>query len=266
MEKAMEKAVENGNAQAVVRDELQRLMTAENCSIGQPDVFAPWDAVVGSAWEKVELWWPWAAAEVGEREIEGLAQVLVRGGKQLVALNAFGGDLAAGDRGVLHREALPVEHAESLRALQAATGVSRYNVLLGRGGAELQGVQVERFVQFAARVAAWGGVAMVEPLSGLEDYPVTSVAQAGPLLNAARAAGVRAGVLLDVYHLYANGFVWDEICSQVEELGGWHVVEHVQFADFPGRGALGSGDVPVARIVQELRAFGYAGELVLECL
>ena len=39
---------------------------------------------------------------------------------------------------------------------------------------------------------------------------------------------------------------------------------HVQIADFPGRGAPGTGEAPLRSWVERLRAAGYAGEVAGE--
>ena len=100
----------------------------------------------------------------------------------------------------------------------------------------------------------FGGVAMIEPISGAPDYPVKTLIDAAPLLN-------HGGLLLDLYHLAVNDAV---------ELEGV-VPEHVQVADLPGRGAPGTGELPLEQWVAQLRANGYrifgeeqVGELIEE--
>ena len=101
-------------------------------------------------------------------------------GRELVALNAWAGNMAAGDRGVCHEMTWEKEWVDALLAIHQVTGVSRFNVLLGRGGRTLTDSQTERFRSFAE--ALWNrcnGMALVEPLSGMGDYPVRSIADAG---------------------------------------------------------------------------------------
>lgn len=222
--------------------------TAVNCSIDR----AEWRAAV-RAHDRVELWWPWNSPTPTRAQLDEFVNVLA--GRDLVALNAWAGDMAAGERGVFHRQDWEESWVDVLEEIHHRTGVRRFNVLLGRGGRQLGEVQRERFLSFAAALRQrFGGVAMVEPLSGMDDYPVCSVEEA---LGVVRRG---AGLLLDVYHTAANGFTWPQVRDQ---LGG-ALPEHVQFADWPGRGRPGTGTLDFGQIVGDLQHMGYAGELVLE--
>lgn len=268
--------------------------TAKNHSLGAPTGADALEAVANSPYDKVELWWPWDTPHPSEQQMRQLVDALAKGRqenpRQLVALNLWAGDLAAGDRGVLHlvgpeggagnagdtgniedagsaaddvfvdgdpaiTEEL-IEHLNVVEYLHRLTGVRRFNVLVGRGGRALQRRQVRAFAAVAKRLASFGGVALVEPLSGIENYPVTSIKEAAPLV----AVGGR--LLLDAYHLAANGEDWTWLADRGPGNELWP--EHVQIADFPGRGAPGSGQAPLEEWINQLRTAGYEGEVVLE--
>ena len=248
--------------------------TAMNYSLGAHSGAEALEAVANSPFDKVELWWPWDTPHPSERQMRQLVEALAKGRqenpRQLVALNLWAGDLAAGDRGVLHlvgsedpedegvsaiTEEL-IEHLNVIEYLHRLTGVRRFNVLVGRGGRVLQRRQVRAFAAVAKRLARFGGIALIEPLSGIENYPVTSIKEAAPLV----AAGGR--LLLDAYHLAANGEDWTWLADRGPGYELWP--EHIQIADFPGRGVPGSGDVPLGEWVYALREAGYEGEVVLE--
>lgn len=263
--------------------------TAMNYSLGAPTGADALEAVANSPYDKVELWWPWNTPHPSEQQMRQLVDALAKGRqenpRQLVALNLWAGDLAAGDRGVLHlvgseggadgdgasagdgdvfadgdpaiTEEL-IEHLNVIEYLHRLTGVRRFNVLVGRGGRVLQRRQVRAFAAVANRLARFGGVALVEPLSGISNYPVTSIKEAAPLV----AAGGR--LLLDAYHLAANGEDWTWLADRGPGSELWP--EHVQIADFPGRGAPGTGEAPLEERINQLRAAGYEGEVVLEHL
>jgi hydroxypyruvate isomerase len=113
-----------------------------------------------------------------------------------------------------------------------------------------------------ARVLAdVNGVAMVEALSGAPAYPLTSVADAAAVVTrvTADAGPANVGILLDLYHLAANG---DDLTQAIEVYGP--NAAHVQLADLPGRGVPGSGTLPLAAHVARLRALGYDGWIALE--
>jgi len=222
------------------------MITATNCSIGRASYL---DGLDAAATTKVELWWPFAHPDPGEEEIGRVVAELDSRGKKLIALNMFGGDLAAGDRGILHEEDMPARHLDAVARFHELTGVRRFNLLLGRGGTELSAAQERRFNAVARGVdKRFGGVAMVEPISATPDYPVTTVEQARPLLE-------HGGLLLDLYHLAVN----DAVDLSV-------LPEHVQVADNPGRGAPGTGSLPLEEWVATLRERGYAGEVAAEWL
>lgn len=266
--------------------------TAKNHSLGAPTGADALEAVANSPYDKVELWWPWDTPHPSEQQMRQLVDALAKGRqenpRQLVALNLWAGDLTAGDRGVLHlvgpeggaggrntedagsavddvfvdgdpaiTEEL-IEHLNAVEYLHRLTGVRRFNVLVGRGGRALQRRQVRAFAAVAKRLARFGGVALIEPLSGIENYPVTSIKEAAPLVV------VGGRLLLDAYHLAANGEDWTWLADRGPGNELWP--EHVQIADFPGRGVPGSGQAPLEEWINQLRTAGYEGEVVLEHL
>jgi hydroxypyruvate isomerase len=223
------------------------MITAMNCSIGRASLTEGLDAATTT---DVELWWPFPVPDPTEMEIDAVVGELRSRGLRLVALNMFGGDLAAGDRGILHERDMPAAHLDAIERFHQLTGVPRFNLLVGRGGKELTARQVERFAAVAGDVdKRFGGVAMIEPISGAPDYPVKTLADAAPLLT-------HGGLLLDLYHLAVNDAV---------ELDGV-VPEHVQVADNPGRGAPGTGKLPLEQWVAQLRGNGYRGHIAGEWL
>lgn len=221
------------------------MITAMNCSIGRTSLTEGLDAATTT---DVELWWPFAVPDPTPEEIGNVVTELRKRNLTLVALNMFGGDLAAGDRGILHEQDMPTAHLDAIERFHDTTGVARFNLLVGRGGPQLTDQQVARFGALARDVdKRFGGVAMIEPLSGTEDYPVKSLAD---------AARVPGALLLDLYHLAANGPV---------DLAGV-IPEHVQIADSPGRGAPGTGELPLTEWVAQLRDSGYRGHIAGEWL
>ena len=171
-----------------------------NCSILHPGR-TPAEAMRAAAaagYREVEFWWPFAAEEPSESEILEFAAALDDAGVRLVAINLWAGDMAAGERGVLHERMLSDGHLAAVRRLRELTGVSMGNLLPGAGGPEVTETQ-RRHVRAVAE-ALPGFTPLIEPLSGNPELPVRDPWTAVELC---RETG--AGLLLDVFHLAELG-------------------------------------------------------------
>ena len=115
-------------------------------------------------------------------------------------MNLYGGDMAAGQRGVLHQRQLQPGHLEAVAEIARRTGLRYSNVLLGRSGSQVSAAQISRLKSLVRHLSNLGVTALIEPLSGMADYPIRDALQAAEL---AQTTG--AGVLADFYHLAANG-------------------------------------------------------------
>ena len=168
------------------------------------------------------------------------------------------GDMAAGERGVLHERMLSDGHLAAVRRLRELTGVSMGNLLPGAGGPEVTETQ-RRHVRAVAE-ALPGFTPLIEPLSGNPELPVRDPWTATELC---RETG--AGLLLDVFHLAELGVDvdgWlDDVAARKQPLP-----HHVQIADSPGRGAPGTGDAPIGKWLRRLADLGYAGRVADEWL
>jgi hydroxypyruvate isomerase len=209
----------------------------------------------------VESWWP--PAESAER----FAHELRRYGYEPVCLNCFGGDLARGERGFLN---VPGRYDQTLAEFAAAlaygAGVRAraINVLVGRSLRDVprsrqHDLVVSTLRTIAAQAATAGVIVLVEHLSEL-DVPGSLVPTPQAAVELIEEVGSDSVALLyDAYHAAAAGF---EPCRQVAGLVEW--IGHVQYADFPGRGAPGSGRIDLGRLVEALSGAGYRGAIGLE--
>ncbi|MFE0427210.1 TIM barrel protein, partial [Streptomyces sp. NPDC058953] len=108
-----------------------------------------------------------------------------------------------------------------------------------------------------------GATLLLEALNRPEspDYPLVTAASAVEVadkVNAATGLG-NAKFLLDLYHLARNGEdLGAAIAAYADRVG------HVQIADDPGRGAPGTGTLPLERLLDDLTAAGYPGWVGLE--
>ena len=94
-------------------------------------------------------------------------------------------------------------------------------------------------------MARIGGTVLLEPVSGAPDYPLLTADDALRVIARVKeetgAANIR--LLADFYHLAVNG---DDVDAVIEK----HAKDfgHIQIADSPGRGAPGTGQLPLARM------------------
>jgi hydroxypyruvate isomerase len=211
----------------------------------------------------VEAWWP-PAGDLG-----AWAGAVRASGLEMALLNADGGDIAAGERGFCNLRERAEESVaaarEAARVVRAAGG-ERVHLLVGRVAPDRPErdqweTAVEVVREAADAAAALGAVLVVENLNPAEvERPMLPTpAVAAEFVRAVDRPGVR--VLFDAYHAARAGL------DPLEELGRViDLVGHVQYADHPGRGAPGTGELDLWRLVDRLDALGYDGYVGLEYL
>ncbi|MEE1803406.1 TIM barrel protein [Streptomyces sp. JV176] len=230
-------------------------------------------AAAAAGFTAVELWWPWTDTPTPPRAaLDDLRAALADAGTQLVGLNFYAGLLPGPDRGAL---SVPGEESERFRAnvevaaeFAAATGCKALNALYGNrvpgvDPAAQDALALENLVPAARAAHDIGALLLIEALNRPEspDYPLISAASAVEVadrVNEATGLG-NAAFLLDLYHLSMNGADLAEVIDRYADRTG-----HVQIADNPGRGAPGTGTLPLEELVGRLRKAGYDGWIGLE--
>jgi hydroxypyruvate isomerase len=235
-----------------------------NCSILYTDLplLERPAAAAADGFTAVEFWWPWPVAVPGDRDVDAFVRAIEDAGVRLTGLNFFAGDMPGGDRGVVSwpgRSRELLDNIPVVAAIGERLGCRAFNALYGNrvdgAGAEAQDeLAVE---MLSACVAGVPGTVLLEPVSGAPRYPLLTAADAVAVLD--RVPG--AGLLADFYHLAVNG---DDVPAVIERYGSR--VAHVQIADAPGRGAPGSGELPLRQWIDDVRAGGYDGHVGLEYL
>lgn len=227
-------------------------------------------AAAAAGFAEVEVWWPFEdRPRPAADEVDAVVAAVQGAGVRLTAMNLYGGDAAAGERGVA---AHPDRADDFLDALGVAmhlarrTGTRLFNVPFGRRLPTVPDEDQDRAglmaLQHAARaVHELGGSIMIEPMSGMDDYPVSTTARALELIRQVRqdAPAESVGLLLDAYHLLSSG---EDPLVALTHAGSDLV--HVQVADAPGRGEPGTGRADLVDFVAALGPSGYAGAVALE--
>jgi hydroxypyruvate isomerase len=230
-------------------------------------------AAAAAGFDAVELWWPWVDDPTpAKAELDGLRAALESAGTRLVGLNFYAGRLPGPDRGAL---SVPGAESERFRAnvevaaeFAAAVGCTALNALYGNrvagvDPAEQDALALENLVHAAHAADQVGAVLLIEALNAPESplYPLVTAESAVEVVDRVNAAtGLdNARFLLDLYHLSMGGADLPAVIDRYAAAVG-----HVQIADNPGRGAPGTGSLPLAELLATLRKAGYDGWIGLE--
>ncbi|MGB3483171.1 MAG: TIM barrel protein [Mycobacterium sp.] len=227
-------------------------------------------AAVADGYRELEFWWPFDSSVPGEAESARFVDSVHESGAQVIAMNFTLGDPECGGRGILShpdRRNEFAEHLEVLAGLVARLGIrwchAPYGLALAVSTPQQQrDTAVANLMLAADRLRPLGAAPMVEPTSGVIDYPVVTAADAVALITDVEAAAGRpgaVGLLADLYHLAANG---EDIAGVLR--AHWGRIVHVQVADFPGRHEPGTGELDIDGYLRMLHELGYRGRVALE--
>lgn len=219
-------------------------------------------AARAAGFDAVEFWWPFDRAVPPDAEVDRFSRAIEDAGVRLTGLNFAAGDMGAGDRGLASwpgREAEFRDNLDVVLGIGERLGTRVFNVLYGN---RLDGVDPREQDELAAANLALAAsrtsaTLVVEPLSGVDRYPLRTAADAIGVLD--RIAAANVALLADLYHLAVNGDDIDAVLAQhLDRIG------HVQIADAPGRHEPGTGTVPLDRHLAALEQGGYSGLIGLE--
>ncbi|MEV1291059.1 TIM barrel protein [Pseudonocardia sp. NPDC049635] len=238
-----------------------------NCSILFPDLpLAERPAAAAAAgFDAVEFWWPFDTSVPGDAEIDRFVTAVSDAGVVLSGLNFTAGDMTAGERGILSDPARRGEFTDNVDVavgIGARLGTRGFNALYGNridglDPAAQDEVAAQNLALAGRAAARIGAVALLEPVSGIDRYPLRTAADAVAALDRTGSGEVR--LLLDIYHLAVNG---DDPAAAIDRYADR--IGHVQIADAPGRGEPGTGKLPIAALIERVHAAGYRGRISLE--
>jgi hydroxypyruvate isomerase len=217
----------------------------------------------------VEFWWPFEEIVPREKDADAFVRAIGDAGVELVSLNFHGGDMAAGERGILSHPARARDFRENVAAcveIARLTGCKRLNAPYGRraGGvdpAEQDAAATENLTLAAAAAATTGATVLVEAINSVDlpGFPVDSSGAAIAVIDKVPADNV--AFLADLYHLAKMGEDLTSTLTKHREK-----IAHVQVADAPGRGAPGTGTLDFEQLFALLAGLGYDGHVGLEYL
>jgi hydroxypyruvate isomerase len=218
------------------------------------------EAARAAGFSVVETWWP-------SEDLDAWTTAVRRAGVGVALINAEAGDVLAGERGFLNVAALRDRELGRVREavrVAARLGAPRVNVLVGRSlpgiPARRQRAEIVGALREAAADAVAAGITLVvEPINAIDvpGYLLPRAVDAHALIQSVGSSGVR--LLYDAYHAARAG-----ADPAREALAFLDVIDHVQFADCPGRGAPGTGTLDLGALVEALSAAGYQGAIGLE--
>ncbi|KRF08797.1 hydroxypyruvate isomerase [Arthrobacter sp. Soil782] len=218
-----------------------------------------------AGFDAVEFWWPFETSTPSEADLQAFESAITNAGVQLTGLNFNAGNMPGGDRGLV---SWPEQQDEFRANVPVVVGIGErlgckaFNALYGNridgvSAEEQDAVAVGNLAFAAEAVAAIGGVVLVEPVSGAEKYPLLTAQDALNVIAKTGRSNIK--LLADFYHLAVNG---DDVAQVIEN----HAKDfgHIQIADAPGRGAPGSGNLPLGEWISRSRELGYEGYIGLE--
>ncbi|WNF45554.1 TIM barrel protein [Pseudomonas sp. SG20056] len=196
-----------------------------------------------------------------------LKEALEAAGMPLRLINLPAGDLMSGGAGLA---AVPVHQTEFEAALQDALSYAAMvrpalvNVLPGRLAEGVEPEQamaclIDNLRKTAEAFQRLGIGVVVEAINPLDmpGFLINTPAQLDALLKAVAHPNLAAQY--DLYHMARQGL---DVPAGMALLAGR--IGHVQFADYPGRGAPGTGELHFAPLLKALRDSGYQGWLAAE--
>jgi hydroxypyruvate isomerase len=226
-------------------------------------------AAKAAGFDAVEFWWPFESSVPSDAETTAFERAITDAGVQLTGLNFNAGNMPGGDRGLVSWPARSTEFQDNIDVVAGIgerLGCKAFNALYGNRvegeTAEKQdAIGAENLAAAAQGVARIGGTVLLEPVSGAARYPLLTAEDALNVIARVKAeSDVRnIKLLADFYHLAVNG---DDVESVIEN----HAKDfgHIQIADNPGRGAPGTGELPLGEWIARSRELGYDGYIGLE--
>ena len=226
-------------------------------------------AAKAAGFDAVEFWWPFETSVPTDAQVTEFENAIKDAGVQLTGLNFNAGNMPGGDRGLVSWPARSTEFQDNIDVVAGIgerLGCKAFNALYGNrvdgvSAEEQDAIGAENLAKAGQGVARIGGTVLLEPVSGAPKYPLLKAEDALKVIARVKEeSGVgNVKLLADFYHLAVNG---DDVAAVIEN----HAKDfgHIQIADNPGRGAPGTGELPLGEWIARSRELGYEGYIGLE--
>ncbi len=226
-------------------------------------------AAKAAGFDAVEFWWPFETSVPSDTQVTEFETAIKDAGVQLTGLNFNAGNMPGGDRGLVSWKGRCSEFKDNIDVVAGIgerLGCKAFNALYGNRQDEFtpeeqDELAAKNLAAAAEGVARIGGTVLLEPVSGAPKYPLLTAEDALKVIARVKAESGAQNIklLADFYHLAVNG---DDVESVIEN----HAKDfgHIQIADNPGRGAPGTGTLPLGEWIARSRELGYDGYIGLE--
>ncbi len=209
----------------------------------------------------VEFWWP---------EGEDCSQIVRRvrdAGLAVALINFDGGNLAAGERGLLNDPARVAQFRRNVPValdLAQQVGCTRLNALVGKALPDVEHAtqldHVREHLAWACDQAHAAGITVVVESLNTWESPGYLLANTPDTLRFLDSVGApNLAYQYDVYHMQRmEGNIVATLRAHIDRIA------HIQIADSPGRNEPGTGELRFPYILQTIDELGYTGYVGLE--
>ena len=210
-------------------------------------------AAKAAGFDAVELHWPY------ETPAADVKAALDETGLRCLGLNTIRGETNG-------LSAIPGQEAEARAAIDqaidygAAIGASAVHVMAGFASGDAARATFETNLAYACEKAAPHGITiLIEPLNTYDAPPyfLTHTDQAEEIIASVGAANLK--LMFDCYHVQIMGGDLTRRLARLLPITG-----HIQFADVPGRGAPGTGELNYDYVFQQIDTLGWEAPLGAE--
>lgn len=124
---------------------------------------------------------------------------------------------------------------------------------------------IEAIIPYAEKAGVKLGIEPLHPVFAADRSVIVSLAQANEMVE--HLASPQVGVVIDVYHVWWDPYLYEEIKRATGNIMGFHVNDWIPVKDpLTSRGMMGDGSIEISRIRRAVESAGYNGPIEVEIL